>query len=103
MALGRPTSEHGQFTVCNIYLLKFLKGFCVIGNWCGFQNPLSSPSLSGSGFFNGSKLFGRDEDEKAAGTMFIIMGLLWLVAVPFTILLLILVSSTSSLLSALCG
>ena len=47
-----------------------------------------------SGFFNGAKLFGPDEDQKAAGAMFIIMGLLWILAVPLAIFLMFLVSKT---------
>jgi hypothetical protein len=54
-------------------------------------NGIGVPNLGACGFFNGSKLFGRQEGEKAAGAMYIIMGFLWLTAVPFTVLLLVLV------------
>lgn len=52
-----------------------------------------------SGFFNGAKLFGSDEDEKAAGAMYIIMGVLWLTAIPFTVILVFLVRCYHCMLS----
>jgi hypothetical protein len=54
-------------------------------------NGIGAPNLGACGFFNGVKLFGPDEDQKAAGAMFIIMGLLWHLAVPLAILLMFLV------------
>lgn len=54
-------------------------------------NGIGVPNLGACGFFNGAKLFGSDEDEKAAGAMYIIMGVLWLTAIPFTVILVFLV------------
>lgn len=54
-------------------------------------NGVGVPNLGACGFFNGARLFGSKENQKAAGSMFVIMGLLWIVAAPVAVLLLILV------------
>ena len=47
-----------------------------------------------SGYFNGARFFqgDRSESKNAAGAMYVIMGFLWLVALPVLILVIIMVS-----------
>ena len=49
--------------------------------------------FSFSGFFNGTKFFdGGNTGRHAGGAMYMIMGVLWLLALPVSILMLFLVS-----------
>lgn len=51
-------------------------------------NGIGIPNLGACGFFNGARLI---DNNKPVGSMFIIFGLLWLLALPFAILLLVLI------------
>lgn len=55
-------------------------------------NAIGIPNLGACGFFNGAKFFNSNSNGRtASGAMFMILGLLWLVAVPFTVVIIILV------------
>lgn len=55
-------------------------------------NAIGIPNLGACGFFNGTKFFdGGNTGRHAGGAMYMIMGVLWLLALPVSILMLFLV------------
>ena len=54
-------------------------------------NGIGAPTLGSCGFFNGAKLFGTSKKTIAAGTMYILLGVLWMAAAPMAGLLMFLV------------
>lgn len=54
-------------------------------------NGVGIPRLGACGLYNGSQLFGNTQIKIAAGTMYLIMGFLWLGAVPVAGILVFLV------------
>ena len=54
-------------------------------------NGIGAPTLGACGFFNGAQLFGSSKQSIAAGTMYILIGILWLAAAPTAGLLMYLI------------